>query len=99
MTAMLITEIQQAQLKGFFLSRADRGALMVRILNELKMQRALLGNVPADHFVLMDRLIARVSSTIPEIADMQVAEFNHVLSEFEKLLATLDGISHTATMH
>ncbi|KAA1176592.1 hypothetical protein FP026_27485 [Rhizobium tropici] len=100
MTATLITEIQQAQLKGLFLSRADRGALIVRILNELKTQRwALLGNVPADRFVWMDRLIARVSSTMPEIADMQVADFNRVLSEFEKLMATLDGISHTATRH
>ena len=99
MTAVLITEIHQAQLKGSFMSRADRGALIVRILTELKTQRALLGNVPAEHFVLMDGLIARASSMMPEIANMQVAEFNRVLSEFEKLLATLDGISHTATRH
>ncbi|WP_168879294.1 hypothetical protein [Rhizobium sp. P28RR-XV] len=99
MTAVLITEIQQAQLKGLFLSRADRGALIVRILIELKTQRALLRNVPADRLVLMDRLIARASSMMPEIANMQVAEFNRVLSEFEKLLATLDDISHTATRH
>jgi len=36
-----------------------------------------------------------VSSTIPEIVNMLDAEFNRVLSEFEKLIATLDDISHT----
>ncbi|MFS8056083.1 hypothetical protein QD357_25145 [Rhizobium sp. BR 317] len=100
MTATLITEIQQAQLRASFLSRADRGALIVRILNELKTHRcSLLGNASADHFVWMDRLIARVSSRMPEIAGMQSAEFNRVLSEFEKLMITLDGISNTVTRH
>ncbi|MFB2567579.1 hypothetical protein [Rhizobium sp. IMFF44] len=99
MTAMLITEIQQAQLKGLFLSRTDRRALIVHILSELKTQRALLGNVPVDHFVWMDRLIARVSLMMAEIAGMEVAEFNRVLNEFEKLLATLDGLSRTVTRH
>ncbi|NLS21317.1 hypothetical protein HGP16_33010 [Rhizobium sp. P40RR-XXII] len=38
----------------------------------------------------MDRLIASVSLMMPEIGGMEVADFNRVLSEFEKLLATLD---------
>ncbi|MHC2485533.1 hypothetical protein ACVIKP_007388 [Rhizobium leguminosarum] len=42
--------------------------------------------MPAERCVWIDRLIASVSSLD--------AEFNRVLSEFEKLIATLDDISH-----
>ncbi|GGD96770.1 MULTISPECIES: hypothetical protein [Rhizobium] len=96
MATTLITEIQQAQTRLPFLSRADRGALIVRILHELKAhRREALGNVPAERCVWIDTLIASVSSTISEIVSMQDAEFNRVLNEFEKLMATLDDISHT----
>ncbi|MDV4159265.1 hypothetical protein [Rhizobium brockwellii] len=95
MVTALITEIQQAQASLPFLSRADRGALIIRILRELKTHRQeALGNVPAEHCVWIDRLIESVSSTISEIANMQDAEFHRVLNEFEKLIATLDDISH-----
>ncbi|NKM23794.1 hypothetical protein [Rhizobium laguerreae] len=95
MATTLITEIQQAQTRLPFLSRADRGALIVRILRELKTHRQqVLSHVPAERCVWIDTLIESVSSTISEIAAMQDAEFNRVLSEFEKLMATLDGISH-----
>ncbi|NEK34307.1 hypothetical protein [Rhizobium leguminosarum] len=95
MATTLITEIQQAQARLQFLSRADRGALVIRILRELKTHRQeALGNVPAERCVWIDRLIASVSSTISEIANMQDAEFNRVLNEFEKLIATLQDISH-----
>jgi hypothetical protein len=56
--------------------------------------REILANVPAERCVWIDRLIASVSSTIPEIVNMQDTEFNRVLNEFEKLIATLDDISH-----
>ncbi|ASS53343.1 hypothetical protein ACU8NH_08185 [Rhizobium leguminosarum] len=96
MATALITEIQQAQTRLPLLSRADRAALIVRILRELKThRREVLANVPAERCVWIDRLIASVSSTIPEIVNMLDAEFNRVLSEFEKLIATLDDISHT----
>ncbi len=95
MATALITEIQQAQTRLPLLSRADRAALIVRILRELKThRREVLANVPAERCVWIDRLIASVSSTIPEIVNMLDAEFNRVLSEFEKLIATLDDISH-----
>ncbi|OAV55419.1 hypothetical protein A6U98_03945 [Rhizobium sp. WYCCWR10014] len=95
MATTLITEIQQAQTRLPLLSRADRGALIVRILRELKThRREVLGDVPAERCVWIDKLIASVSSTISEIANMQDAEFNRVLNEFEKLMATLDDISH-----
>ncbi|MBY5361216.1 hypothetical protein HFO97_14865 [Rhizobium leguminosarum] len=95
MATTLITEIQQAQTRLPLLSRADRGALIARILRELKThRREVLANVPAERCVWIDRLIASVSSTISEITNMQDAEFNRVLNEFEKLIATLDGISH-----
>ncbi|PDT15837.1 hypothetical protein CO670_15165 [Rhizobium sp. J15] len=95
MATTLLTEIQQAQARLRSLSRAERGALIVRILHELKTHRKeVLGNVPADRCVWIDTLIASVSSTISEIAGMQDAEFNRVLNEFEKLMATLQGISH-----
>jgi hypothetical protein len=95
MATTLITEIQQAQTRLPLLSRADRGALVVRILRELKThRREVFANVPAERCVWIDRLIASVSSTISEIINMQDAEFNRVLNEFEKLIATLDGISH-----
>ncbi|MBY5819543.1 hypothetical protein J3P71_10530 [Rhizobium leguminosarum] len=95
MATALIAEIQQAQTRLPLLSRADRGALIVRILRELKThRREALGYVPAERCVWIDRLIASVSSTISEIANMQDAEFNRVLNEFEKLIATLDDISH-----
>ncbi|API52104.1 hypothetical protein Rleg5DRAFT_6495 [Rhizobium leguminosarum bv. viciae WSM1455] len=95
MATALITEIQQAQTRLPLLSRADRGALIVRILRELKThRREVLGHVPAERCVWIDKLIASVSSTISEIANMQDAEFNRVLNEFEKLMATLDDISH-----
>ena len=94
--ATLLREIQQAQTRLRLLSRAERGALIIRILHELKTHRQeVLGNVPADRCIWIDRLIAAVSSTISEIADMQDAEFNRVLNEFEKLMATLNGISPT----
>ncbi|MBB4238155.1 hypothetical protein GGD57_004759 [Rhizobium esperanzae] len=77
------------------MSRTERGVLIVRILRELKTHRQeVLGNVPADRCVWIDRLIASVSSTISEIVNMQDVEFNRVLSEFEKLMATLQNISH-----
>lgn len=98
MATALITEIQQAQTRLPFLSRADRGALIVRILQGLKThRREVLGNVPADRCVWIDTLIASVSSTISEIVSMQDAEFNRVLNEFEKLMATLDDIAHAKT--
>ena len=94
MATTLITEIQQAQTRLPLLSRADRGALIIRILRELKThRREALGDVPAERCVWIDRLIASVSSTISEIANMQDAEFNRVLNEFEKLMATLQDIS------
>ncbi|GLR56740.1 hypothetical protein [Rhizobium indigoferae] len=77
------------------MSRTDRGVLIVRILDELTAHRRALGNVPAEYCVWIDTLIASVSSTIPEIVGMQDVEFNRVLSEFEKLMATLDDVSHT----
>ncbi|RUM25106.1 hypothetical protein EFQ99_09975 [Rhizobium vallis] len=96
--ATLITDIQQAQTRLRLLSRAERGALIIRILHELKTHRQeVLGNVPAERCVWIDRLIASVSSTISEIANMQDAEFNRILNEFEKLMATLNGITHTQT--
>lgn len=96
MATTLLTEIQQAQTRLRLLSRAERGALIVRILHELKtLRKEVLGNVPADHCVWIDRLIASVSSTVSDIANMQDAEFNRVLNEFEKLMATLQGISQT----
>lgn len=99
MATTLLTEIQQAQTRLRFLSRAERGALIVRILHELKtLRKGVLGNVPADRCVWIDTLIASVSSTISEIAGMQDAEFNRVLNEFEKLMATLQGISHTRNL-
>ncbi|MBB4290763.1 putative membrane-anchored protein [Rhizobium leguminosarum] len=95
MATTLITEIQRAQTRLRFLSRTERGALIIRILRELKTHRQeALGNVPADRCVWIDRLIASVSSTISEIANMQDVEFNRVLTEFEKLMATLQDISH-----
>ncbi|MGR9356252.1 hypothetical protein [Rhizobium leguminosarum] len=95
MATALITEIQQTHTRLPLLSRADRGALIVRILRELKThRREVLANVPAERCVWIDRLIASVSSTISEIVNMQDAEFNRVLHEFEKLIATLDDISH-----
>jgi hypothetical protein len=95
MATTLVTEIQRAQARLRFLNRADRGALIVRILHELKTHRQqVLGNVAADRCVWIDRLIASVSSTIAEIAGMPDAEFNRVLNEFEKLMATLHDISH-----
>ncbi|EJZ21233.1 hypothetical protein NE852_08780 [Rhizobium sp. Pop5] len=99
--ATLITDIQQAQTRLRLLSRAERGALIIRILHELKTHRQeVLGNVPAERCVWIDRLIASVSSTISEIANMQDGEFNRVLNEFEKLMATLNGIPHTPkTIH
>ncbi|MBY2951897.1 hypothetical protein [Rhizobium leguminosarum] len=94
MATTLMTEIQQAQTRLPLLSRAGRGALIVRILRELKThRREVLAKVPAERCVWIDRLIASVSSTISEIANMQDAEFHRVLNEFEKLIATLDGIS------
>ncbi|ARM88044.1 hypothetical protein RHEC894_CH01730 [Rhizobium sp. CIAT894] len=104
MATALITEIQRAQTRLRFLSRTERGVLIIRILRELKTHRQeVLGNVPADRCVWIDRLIASVSSTISEIANMQDVEFNRVLSEFEKLMATLQNISHpeksTRTIH
>ncbi|MBB4478716.1 hypothetical protein GGE46_001257 [Rhizobium etli] len=67
----------------------------MRILRELKtLRQEVLGNVPADRCVWIDKLIASVSSTISEIVTMQDAEFNRVLNEFEKLMATLHNISH-----
>ncbi|OWV91537.1 hypothetical protein ATY78_15935 [Rhizobium sp. R635] len=96
MATTLLTEIQQAQTRLRLLSRAERGALIARILHELKtLRNEALGNVPADRCVWIDRLIASVSSTISDIANMQDAEFNRVLNEFEKLMATLQGISQT----
>lgn len=72
MATALITEIQQAQTRLPLLSRADRRTLIVRILRELKThRREVLGNVPAEHCVWIDRLIASVSSTISEIANME----------------------------
>ncbi|MBX5182250.1 hypothetical protein HJB88_06275 [Rhizobium sp. NZLR5] len=95
MATTLITEIQRAQIRLRSLSRADRGALIIRILRELKTHRQeVLGNVPADRCVWIDTLIASVSSTISEITGMPDGEFNRVLSEFEKLIATLHDISH-----
>ncbi|ACE90790.1 hypothetical protein AMC90_CH01765 [Rhizobium phaseoli] len=94
MAMTLIAEIHQAQTRLPFLSRAERGALIMRILRELKtLRQEVLGNVPADRCVWIDRLIASVSSTISEIVTMQDAEFNRVLNEFEKLMATLHNIS------
>lgn len=49
----------------------------------------------AECCVWIDTLIASVPSTISEIVSMRDAEFNRILSEFEKLMATLDDISHT----
>ncbi|RFB95110.1 hypothetical protein B5K11_09040 [Rhizobium leguminosarum bv. trifolii] len=93
--ATLLTDIQEAQTRVPLLSRADRGTLIVRILRELKAhRREVLGHLPAENCVWIDRLIASVSSMISEISDMQDAEFNRVLNEFEKLIATLDDISH-----
>ncbi|EJC72973.1 hypothetical protein Rleg10DRAFT_1413 [Rhizobium leguminosarum bv. trifolii WSM2012] len=95
MATTLVTEIQRAQTRLRFLSRAERGALIIRILHELKTHRQeVLGNVPAERCMWIDRLIASVSSTIAEIANMQDVEFNRVLTEFEKLMATLQAISH-----
>ena len=96
MATTLITEIQQAQTRLPFLGRADRGALIVRILRELKARRReALGNVAGECCVWIDTLIASVPSTISEIVSMRDAEFNRILSEFEKLIATLYDISHT----
>ncbi|MDR9809640.1 hypothetical protein [Rhizobium hidalgonense] len=98
MATTLVTEIQRAQTRLRFLSRAERGALIIRILHELKTHRQeVLGNVPAERCMWIDRLIASVSSTIAEIANMQDVEFNRVLTEFEKLMATLQTISHPET--
>ncbi|WP_064683434.1 hypothetical protein [Rhizobium bangladeshense] len=95
MATTLIAEIHQAQTRLPFLSRAERGALIMRILRELKtLRQEVLGNMPADRCVWIDKLIASVSSTISEIVTMQDAEFNRVLNEFEKLMATLHNISH-----
>ncbi|MBW8788084.1 MAG: hypothetical protein JF594_10165 [Rhizobium leguminosarum] len=95
MATTLITEIQQAQTRLPLLSRADRGALIVRILRELNThRREALGHVPTERCVWIDKLIASVSSTISQIVDMPDAELNRVLNEFEKFIATLDGISH-----
>ncbi|MBB4190069.1 hypothetical protein GGE45_002522 [Rhizobium aethiopicum] len=95
MATTLIAEIHQAQTKLPFLSRAERGALIVRILRELKiLRREVLGNVSADRCVWIDKLITSVSSTVSEIVTMPDAEFNRVLNEFEKLMATLHNISH-----
>lgn len=94
MATTLITEIQRAQIRLRSLSRADRGALIIRILRELKTHRQeALANVPAERCVWIDRLIASVSSTISEIIGMPDGEFNRVLNEFEKLMATLHDIS------
>ncbi|MBB3352222.1 hypothetical protein FHT70_002144 [Rhizobium sp. BK049] len=95
MATTLIAEIHLAQTRLPFLSRAERGALIRRILRELKiLRREVLGNVPADRCVWIDKLIASVSSTVSEIVTMPDAEFNRVLNEFEKLMATLHNISH-----
>ncbi|TAU80500.1 hypothetical protein [Rhizobium leguminosarum] len=93
MATALITEIQQAQTRLPPLTRADRGSPYHS--RELKThRREVLANVPAERCVWIDKLIGSVSSTISEIADMQDAEVNRVLNEFEKLIATLDDISH-----
>ncbi|MBY4589223.1 MULTISPECIES: hypothetical protein [Rhizobium] len=98
MATTLITEIQRAQARLRFLSRTDRGALIVRILRELQThRREVLGHVPADRCIWIDRLIASVSSTIAEITGMPDAEFNRVLNEFEKLMATLQDGSQAET--
>ncbi|MBX4893693.1 hypothetical protein [Rhizobium bangladeshense] len=95
MATTLLAEIHRAQTRLPFLSGAERGALIVRILRELKMlRRDVLANVPADRCVWIDKLIASVSSTVSEIVKMPDAEFHRVLNEFEKLMATLHNISH-----
>jgi hypothetical protein len=82
MATALITEIQQAQTRLPLLSRADRGALIVRI--PPRAEDASAGGsrkCAGERCVGIDRLIASVSSMIAEIVNMQDAEFNRVLSK------------------
>jgi hypothetical protein len=103
MQASIIAELQTARSNLATLGAPGRRVLVARIQNYLQEYREdILGHVPADRCVWIERLIGSLSIKAPQIASLDNEEFHSVLSEFEKLLVILedltsswDGLPHT----
>jgi aspartyl-tRNA synthetase len=86
-------EIHRALCELPFLDKRDRLGLISRVLSELQTQRnSVLGRVRPEKCFWMDTLISSTSSALTEIAAMDDTEFELVLTEFERLLETLDSL-------
>jgi len=94
----LATDIQDACLILPELDRADRGALIERILDRLEsLQATILQTVPPEKRYWIDTLIASVRYSVDEIASMETDDLLSILVEFEKLIVLLDGIAESPT--
>jgi aspartyl-tRNA synthetase len=86
-------EIHRALCELPFLDKRDRLGLITSVLSELQTQRNnVLSRVRPEKCFWIDTLIFSTSSALSEIASMDDAEFELVLTEFERLLETLDTL-------
>ncbi|MDM9621907.1 hypothetical protein A6U87_20435 [Rhizobium sp. AC44/96] len=93
MSLEMIVQLQEARLALPLLDREQRKVLMSRVVCELDALREdVLWKVKPGKCFWLDNLVAIVSASTHEIASMSDGEFQHLLTELEKLVATLDGL-------
>lgn len=94
MQISIIAELQAARSNLATLGATDRRVLMAHIHSYLQEYRDdILGHMPADRCIWIERLIGSLSSKAAQIASLNNDEFRSVLSEFEKLLVMLDDLT------
>lgn len=94
MQTSIIAELQTARSNVATLGATDRRVIVARIHSYLQEYRDdILGHVPADRCMWIERLIGSLSVKASQIASLSNEEFHSVLSEFEKLLALLEDLT------
>ncbi|MBB3657509.1 hypothetical protein FHX15_002741 [Rhizobium sp. BK650] len=94
MQISIITELQTARSNLATLGATDRLVLVARVHSYLQEYRNdILGHVPAERCIWIERLIGSLSIKAPQIASLNNEEFRSVLSEFEKLLVMLQDLT------
>ena len=87
-------EIHQAVHELPCLNERDRLELILLILSELQTKRTnMFGCLRPEKRLWIDTLIFSTASALSEIAAMNDHEFELVLTEFERLLDTLDSLA------
>jgi CheY-like chemotaxis protein len=100
MSVEMIVQLQEARLALPLLDQEQRKALVSRVLRELgALQTDVLKKVNPSKCSWLDDLVVILSASIPRIAVMTDREFQHLLTELEKLLATLDDMGRKSRTH